>query len=67
MTIKFEDLHAYGFLIGIAIQNEMRRRWNDTIFMSERGYGKHYYENEIDMLADFLLQYYKQEKWNLAV
>lgn len=63
MTLKFEDPNAYRFLIGTAIKEEMQRRWKLTIFMNENGYGKHYYDEEIDELADFLIQYYKQTTW----
>lgn len=63
MTIKFEDNNGYRFLIGTSIKDEMQRLWKLTIIMSENGYGKHYFDDEIDKLADFLIQYYQQTTW----
>lgn len=40
-----------------AIRNEMRRRWDVSCLMhSLKPYPDHYYGEEIDILADYLLQ-----------
>lgn len=63
MTIKFEDNNGYRFLIGKSIKNEMQRMWKSTFFMCEHGYSKHFYDEQIDELADFLIQYHNQTDW----
>jgi hypothetical protein len=40
----------------MAIKNELERKWLGQIFMAERGFGKDYWANEIDELADILLK-----------
>lgn len=64
MTIKFEDINGYRFLIGKAIKQDIHKRWISNIFMCENGYGKHFYDEEIDALADFLIEYYNQTIWS---
>lgn len=39
-----------------ALKHEMQNRWKQQIFMCQRGYGKDYWSDELDILADMLLE-----------
>lgn len=46
----------WDFLLYQAIRKEIHSRWEETMYMAERGYGKYYWADQIDQLADILLQ-----------
>lgn len=39
-----------------ALRHEMTRKWDSTIRMANYGYGKNFWSEEIDILADYLLE-----------
>lgn len=45
----------WDYLLHHAIRHEIDRRWEETMYMAEKGYGKYYWADEIDHLADILL------------
>ena len=59
-TMKIEWNH--DFLLEKAIRKEMQSRWRLCCFMAPRIYvNDHYYGEEIDYLADILLQIYNHK------
>lgn len=48
--------HEEIYWIKESIKHELNHKWEDQIFMAERGYGKNYWAHEIDELADILLK-----------
>lgn len=52
MNVKWET----DYLLRDALKHEMENLWKQQIYMCERGYGKNYWSDEIDKLADILLE-----------
>lgn len=53
LNIEWENY----YYLRTAIRNEIRRRWKSSCFMSQvKPQPDHYYGEEIDILADLLLQ-----------
>lgn len=44
------------YLLRNSLMNEMRNLWKQQVYMSERGYGKNFWSEELDKLADILLE-----------
>ena len=40
----------------LAVENDIKRKWQEQIEMAQRGYGKLYWAEEIDELADILMK-----------
>lgn len=51
----------YSYLITQALQREIQVRWKQNIMMANAGHGKHYWDDDIDRLADYLMEIRAQE------
>ena len=56
MTYQMNVNWTTDHLLRNALQHEMQNRWKQQIFMCEKGYGKDYWSDELDILADMLLE-----------
>ena len=58
MTMDWSTSHRMKWML----QETINKKWNESIFMADQGYGKHYWAEQIDWAADMLLQIIKQER-----
>lgn len=56
MTYQINIEWSTDFVLYHALKNEMTRKWEETIMMARRGYGKNIWAEDIDTLADYLLE-----------
>lgn len=56
MTYQINVNWETDFLLYNALKHEMSRKWKESIMMAERGYGKDYWAENLDILADYLLE-----------
>lgn len=61
LTIVKVD-YTWDFLLYNTIKKEIQRKWEETMMMAARGYGKSYWAEQIDKLADMLLQIINQNQ-----
>lgn len=60
MTITLEAKDGTAYMIGTALQREMKRRYEEQCFMASQGFGKEFWAKTIDNLADLYLQFREQ-------
>ena len=56
MTYQINVAWNNDFILINALKHEMFRKWDETIMMASRGYGKDYWAEDLDTLADYLLE-----------